>query len=76
MNYSSVLNKASKLLTTSSIKNFKLDSEIILSNMLNLSREELLLNLNKKISNKDLKCFNKLIYRRKKKRTSSLHNWI
>ena len=54
MNYSLVLNKASKLLNNSSIKNFKLDSEIILSNVLNLSREELLLNLNKKISNKDL----------------------
>ena len=67
MNYSLVLNKASKLLNNSSIKNFKLDSEIILSNVLNLSREELLLNLNKKISNKDLKCFNKLIYRRRKK---------
>ncbi len=67
MNYNIALNKASKLLKNSSIKSFKLDSEIILSNMLNLSREELLLNLNEEISNKDLKCFKKLIYRRKKK---------
>ena len=67
MNYNVALNEASKLLKNSSIKNFKLDSEIILSNMLNLTREELLLNLNEKISSKDLKCFKKLIYRRKKK---------
>ena len=67
MNYNIVLNEASKLLKNSSIKNFKLDSEIILSNMLNLSRERLLLNLNEKINNKDLKCFKKLIYRRRKK---------
>ena len=67
MNYNIVLNEASKLLKNSSIKNFKLDSEIILSNMLNLSREELLLNLKEKISNKNLKSFKKLILRRKKK---------
>lgn len=67
MNYNIALNKASKLLKNSSIKSFKLDSEIILSNMLNLSREELLLNLNEELSNKDLKYFKKLIYRRKKK---------
>ncbi len=67
MNYNIALNKASKLLKDSSIKSFKLDSEIILSNMLNLSREELLLNLNEELSNKDLKYFKKLIYRRKKK---------
>ena len=69
MNYNIALNKASKLLKNSSIKSFKLDSEIILSNMLNLSREELLLNLNEELSNKDLKYFKKLIYRRKKKET-------
>ena len=67
MNYNIALNKASKLLKNSSIKSFKLDSEIILSKMLNLSREELLLNLNEELSNKDLKYFKKLIYRRKKK---------
>ena len=67
MNYNVALNEASNLLKNSSIKNFKLDSEIILSNMLNLSRERLLLNLNEKINNKDLKCFKKLIYRRRKK---------
>ena len=67
MNYNVALNEASNLLKNSSIKNFKLDSEIILSNMLNLSREELLLNLKEKINNKNLKSFKKLILRRKKK---------
>ena len=67
MNYDVVLNKASNLLKNSSIKNFKLDSEIILSKTLNLSREELLLNLNNKININDLKIFKNLILRRRKK---------
>jgi len=49
------------------IKSPKLDSEIILANVLKLSREQLLLNLNEKISSKDFKFFIKSIKRRKKK---------
>ena len=67
MNYNIVLNEASKILKNYSIKSPKLDSEIILANVLKLSREQLLLNLNEKISGKDVKFFKKSIKRRKKK---------
>ena len=67
MNYNAVLNEASKILKDYSIKSPKLDSEIILANVLKLSREQLLLNLNEKISSKDFKFFKKSIKRRKKK---------
>ena len=67
MNYNTVLNEASKILKVYSIKSPKLDSEIILANVLKLSREQLLLNLNEKISSKDFKLFIKSIKRRKKK---------
>jgi len=67
MNYNAVLNEASKILKVYSIKSPKLDSEIILANVLKLSREQLLLNLNEKISSKDFKFFIKSIKRRKKK---------
>ena len=59
MNYNTVLNEASKILKVYSIKSPKLDSEIILANVLKLSREQLLLNLNEKISDKDFKFFKK-----------------
>jgi len=67
MNYNAALNEASKILKVYSIKSPKLDSEIILANVLKLSREQLLLNLNEKISSKDFKFFIKSIKRRKKK---------
>ena len=67
MNYNAVLNEASKILKDYSIKSPKLDSEIILANVLKLSREQLLLNLNEKISSKDFKFFIKSIQRRRKK---------
>jgi release factor glutamine methyltransferase len=67
MNYNAVINEASKILKHHSIKSPKLDSEIILANVLKLSREQLLLNLNEKISSKDFKFFIKSIQRRRKK---------
>ena len=67
MNYNIVLNEASKILKNYSIKSPKLDSEIILANVLKLSREQLLLNLNEKISSKNFKFFIQSIKRRKKK---------
>jgi len=67
MNYNAVLNEASIILKHHLIKSPKLDSEIILANVLKLSREQLLLNLNEKISSKDFKFFKKSIKRRKKK---------
>ena len=53
MNYNTIINEASNLLNTSNIKNPRLDTELLLSNSLNISRENLLLNLNKKMNLKE-----------------------
>ena len=51
MNYRSILNLAVNTLKKKSIKNPLLDCEILLSKILNISRENLLLNLEKEIGN-------------------------
>ena len=66
MNYFNALNYGNKLLKSSNIKNHILDSELLLSKVLNLSREKLLLNLECKINKKNFNKFKKLILRRKK----------
>ena len=66
MNYNSAIYYASKLFKKNLIDSAKLDSEIILSKSVNLTREQILLNLNKKLSFKEFKYFKKLIDRRKK----------
>ena len=67
MNYNSAINFASKILKKNFIKTASIDSEIILSKTVNLAREQILLNLNKKLSYRELKYFKKLLNRRKKK---------
>ena len=68
MNYDSVLNKASNLLSHFEVRNPRLDSELLLSSLLSTSRENLLLNLNKKISQKEYFKFLDLLSERKKKK--------
>ena len=58
MNYQQILNKASNELQLKNVKSPKLDSELILAKTLNVRREEILLNLNKKIDKSDLNKFN------------------
>ena len=58
MNYQQILNKASNELQLKNFKSPKLDSELILAKTLNVRREEILLNLNKKINESDFKKFN------------------
>ena len=58
MNYQQILNKASKELQHKNLKSPKLDSELILAKTLDVRREEILLNLNKKINKSDLNKFN------------------
>ena len=67
MNYQFVLNKFGNKLKNKSFQNPFLDTEIILSNILNISREELLLNLNKKIEKVELKKFETKFKKRLKK---------
>ena len=66
MNYEQVLANATKILNSASIVSSKLDCEVLLSNVLKINRENILVNLNKKINHQDFINFNKLINRRKK----------
>ena len=66
MNYEQVLANATKILNSASIVSSKLDCEVLLSNVLKINRENMLVNLNKKINHQDFINFNKLINRRKK----------
>ena len=54
MNYLDALNYGNKLLKLNKIKNYSLDSELLLSKVLNYSREYLLINSNNKIEKKNL----------------------
>ena len=59
-----LINNGSRKLKNKSICSHKLDSEILLSKVLNKTREELLINLNQEIELPKISHFNKLIYRR------------
>ena len=49
MNNIDVLNYGNRLLKSSNICSYNLDSELILAKVLNLTREKLLINLDKKL---------------------------
>ncbi len=67
MDYKTILNRASDLLKNFSIKKTRLDSELLLSSSLKISRESLLLNLNKEIKLNENKKFKLLLEKRAKK---------
>ncbi len=52
MNYSNALIYADKLLKSNNIKNPSLDSELLLSKVLSIPREQILINLDRKIEKK------------------------
>ena len=64
MNTLDLLNKGSKKLKYKGIKSSQIDSEILLSNILGKSRENILINLDKKICSNDIIKFNDFIERR------------
>ena len=67
MNYISILNFGRDKLNKSKISTSILDTEIILSYVLNISRENLLCNLGKKLNKNQLKLFKNLIELRAKR---------
>ena len=67
MNYQNTLDYGSNILRLNNIKTFQLDCELILSDVLNKKREEILINLNDKIDQKQLKKFKFYLSKRKKK---------
>ena len=60
------IKSGSQLLKEKKIPSFILDSEILLSKTLNKSREEVLINLDQKISDKEILIFNEYLLRRSK----------
>ena len=65
MNYLEDINYGNKLLKLNNLKSYNLDSELLLSKVLNYSREKILINLNDKLEKKKFIKFKKLIFRRK-----------
>ena len=64
MNASQLLNSGSKILKQKKIETHQLDSELVLCSLLKKKRENLLINLNEKVSKKTIDNFTKLIIRR------------
>ena len=62
-----LINNGSRQLKNKKIYSHQLDSEILLSKVLNKTREELLINLNQKIEPKNIRNFHRLIDRRSSK---------
>ena len=67
MKYQEILNKGSQILKANNIESSNLDCELILSKVLKKTREEILINLNNKIDNKQKNQFVFYIKKTKKK---------
>ena len=67
MKYQEILNKGSQILKANNIESSNLDCELILSKVLKKTREEILINLNNKIDNKQKNQFVFYLNKRKKK---------
>ena len=67
MDYKTILNQSFNLLKNFNIKSSRLDSELLLSSSLKISRENLLLNLHKEIKPNQQKKFKFLLEKRTKK---------
>ena len=67
MNYQNILDYGNNILSLNNIKTSQLDCELILSNILNKTREEILINLNAKVDQKQIEKFNFYLSKRKKK---------
>ncbi len=68
MNVISAINRASHLLRSKGIVSSKLDSEILISKVLDTNRANLILNMDKNLTIDELSCFNNLIEERLKKK--------
>ena len=64
MNTLELINLGSNILKLKKINSYKLNSEILLSNVLQKRVEKLIINLNEKVDSDQIIMFNKLIYRR------------
>ena len=72
MNYRNIINNGACILKNNAITTANLDAEILLSKLLNKTREEIILNLEEKLNIDQINHYYKLINRRKKKEPISL----
>jgi len=68
MDISEAIKKGDNILKKNGIKSFKLDSELLMSQVFQKNREDIILNSNVKLSNKEIILYNNLIEQRKKKK--------
>ena len=71
MNYQEILSIGNKFLKDNNIKSSNLDCELILSKILNNTREEILTNLDNKINDIEKDQFNFYVNKRKRKNPMS-----
>ena len=64
---SDLLSSGSKILKSNKVQTYQLDSEIMLSNILNKKKEQIIINSEEEVSRSHVNDFNKLIIRRSKK---------
>ena len=64
MQISKLINKGSKKLKSNDILSHQLDSELIISKILNKNREQIIVNSDLEVSKKIIQSFNELIERR------------
>jgi len=68
MNILSAINRANSFLRLSGVKSSKLDCEILISKVLKINRANIILNMNKDLTNDELSHFDELINQRSKKK--------
>ena len=68
MDISEAIKKGDNILKKNGIKSYKLDSELLMSQVFQKNRENIILNSNVKLSNKEIILYNDLIEQRKKKK--------
>ena len=73
MKYQEILNKGSQILRVNNVKSSNLDCELILSKILNKTREEILINLNNKIN---IEQKNKFIFYLNKRKNKNPMSYI
>tara|TARA_B100002052_G_scaffold51357_1_gene44469 strand:+ start:216 stop:446 length:231 start_codon:yes stop_codon:yes gene_type:complete len=73
MKYQEILNKGSQILRAENIKSSNLDCELILSKVLNKTREEILINLNNSLNKNQENQFIFYLNKRKKKKSNFIY---
>ena len=75
MNIFEAMKKGDNILKKNGIKSYKLDSEILMSEVFQKNRIDIILNSNKSLSNKEVLLYNNLIEQRSKKKTNRIFDW-